>query len=161
MVVRLIDALSVWDKASSASHMVAAAGASHGDGMTNQPARELGTAGLVLTGLLAAFLLFLGIRGFLAPEAAARGFGIPLAAAADAVYIHIKAGRDLGIGAMLIALMISGRRGPLAGVIAASLIMPLNDCLHVMAAGRVGYALAIHGSAVVYGLVVLWVLRRR
>ncbi|MEO7733862.1 MAG: DUF4267 domain-containing protein [Kofleriaceae bacterium] len=128
---------------------------------TTQSSREIGTAAYVLTAVLAAFLLFLGLYGFLSPVAAARGFGIPLADPADAVYIAIKAGRDLGIGAMVIALLISGRRGPLFGLIAASVIIPLNDCAQVMATGRVGYGLAVHASAAAYGLVILWLLRRR
>jgi len=123
--------------------------------------RELTTTAYVLTGLLVAFLFLLALRGYLAPESAARGFGIPLAAARDDAFLFIKAGRDLSIGVMLIGLILAGKRGPLAAVIAASLIIPLNDCLQVIARGDVGYALGVHGSAVAYGLVVLWVLRRR
>jgi hypothetical protein len=117
----------------------------------------------VLTGALAAFMLFLGVRGFLAPESAARGFGIPLADAADAVYVHIKAGRDLSIGVMLAALLAMRQRAALTAMIAASMIMPLNDCAQVIASapGRVGYALAVHGSAVAYGVVLLVLLWRR
>jgi hypothetical protein len=142
----------------------------HAEAMTSGPLApagssrdELGTTLFILCAVLAAFMLFLGVRGYLGPESAARGFGIPLADLADAAFVRIKAGRDFSIGVILVALLVMRQRAALTAMIAASMIMPLNDCALVIASapGRVGYALAVHGSAVVYGAVVAWLLWRR
>ncbi|NRF93900.1 DUF4267 domain-containing protein [Paenibacillus frigoriresistens] len=59
-----------------------------------------------LVGVVTLLMLFLGVRGFIQPEAAIRGFGIPLHDTADSYLVHIKADRDLSIGIFLLALMV-------------------------------------------------------
>jgi hypothetical protein len=111
----------------------------------------------VLVVVLAAFLLLLAVRGALDPLGAAHGFGVDLAAPADAFYLHVKADRDLAI---------YRRPAPLALFVAATCIAPVIDCTLVALDphGSLGYALGVHGSAVVYGVVtaaLLWRAHRR
>jgi len=116
----------------------------------------------VLVIVLAAFLLLLAAMGFLAPLVAAHGFGVDLAAPADAFYLHVKADRDLALAAVLIALIAYARPAPLALFVGATCVAPVIDGLLVALdpRGHVGYALAVHGSAVVYGVVTVILLWR-
>jgi hypothetical protein len=109
----------------------------------------------VLTALIAAFMLFLAVGGFLQPLAAAKGFGLGLLDPADAVFLRIKAGRDLGVGLILVALLALRMRAALVLVVFAACVMPLVDCLVTSTSdrGSVPYALMVHGSAVAYCLV--------
>jgi hypothetical protein len=121
--------------------------------------RALTTA---LSWLLAAFMLFLGMRGLFTPISAATGFGFPLENAADAFYLQIKGDRDLGIGIAFVLLLLLKQRRAFTAVVAASTVMPLLDCAFVLAGGRVSsaYALSVHGSALVYGVLLIALLVR-
>jgi hypothetical protein len=116
--------------------------------------------GFVLVAALAAFMLFLGVRGFLDPIGAAHGFGADLAAAADGFYLHVKADRDLAIGLLLVALLAYRRLTPLVLAVATLFVAPIIDGTLVALHGRLGYALAVHGSAVAYGAITIAVLLR-
>ncbi|APR87894.1 hypothetical protein A7982_13243 [Minicystis rosea] len=119
----------------------------------------------ILGALGGAFMLFLAVRGFAQPVAAAQGFGLPLFDVGDAVLLYIKAGRDLGIGLMFVGLLALRMRVALGVVTLASSVMPLVDCLVTSISGRVSisYALMVHGSAVIYcvvaAVVMLWTPR--
>ncbi|WP_437332459.1 DUF4267 domain-containing protein [Sorangium sp. So ce394] len=119
----------------------------------------------ILGALGGAFMLFLAVNGFAQPVAAAQGFGLPLLDVGDAVFLHIKAGRDLGIGLMFVGLLALRMRTALGVVTLASSVMPLVDCLVTSTSGRcsVPYALMVHGSAAVYcvvaAVVMLWTPR--
>ncbi|HEU4730087.1 MAG TPA: DUF4267 domain-containing protein [Kofleriaceae bacterium] len=123
------------------------------------PARS---AAFVLVAVLAAFLLSLAVLGLFDPVGAAHGFGIDLAAPADAFYLHIKADRDLTLTAILVCLIVYGRAAPLALFVAAACIAPVFDGALVAhdPRGHAGYALAVHGSAAAYGVITLWLLWR-
>ena len=116
-----------------------------------EPVLRTGSVAFVLVALITAFMLFLGVRGMVDPISAAHGFGIDLASPLDAFYLHVKADRDLAIGAMLLALLLYRRPTPLALFVGASTIAPVLDCLLVALEprGHAGYALAVHGSAAV------------
>lgn len=117
----------------------------------------------VLVALLAAFMLFLAVYGFAVPIDAARGFGVGLLDAGDTAFVRIKAGRDLGLGLIFVALLGLRMRSALAAVVFAVSVSPLVDCLVTITTGResVAYALMVHGSAVVYGLVLGALLLRQ
>src|SRR5215813_3947414 len=120
----------------------------------------------VLVAILAAFLALLAVMGLFNPLGAAHGFGVDLAAPADAFYLHVKGDRDLALAGILIALMAYRRPAPLAMFVAVTCIAPVLDCSFVASdpRGGVAYALAVHGSAVVYGVVtaaLLWRAHRR
>jgi hypothetical protein len=117
----------------------------------------------ILGGVLAAFMFLLAARGFLVPAEAAHGFGIDIEAPADLFYLHIKAGRDLGWGLLFAGLLFLRQRAPLRVAVAAATACPLVDCVASILdpRGHVGYALAVHGSAAVFGVVLVALLRPR
>jgi len=116
----------------------------------------------LIAAALAAFMLFLGIRGLLAPEVAARGFGLTVVDPSDAVWLRIKGDRDviaaLGMGAFL------ALRWPraLGVLLLASLAAPLLDCIISLATPghNTGLALSVHGGATVLVAVLGVVLLR-
>jgi hypothetical protein len=134
----------------------------HLGGMSSWKPLAPRSAAFVLTAVLALFMFFLALRAFLQPEDAAAGFGLPLAASADAAWLHVKGGRDLAVGVLLTWLLALRERGALFVVIASALVIPVNDGLQVVARDgtRIAYALGVHGSAAAFAVVVLFLLRR-
>lgn len=126
--------------------------------MKNFSRLELGLG--VVLGL---FLLFLAFNGFAFPADAARGFGIAVVDPADLFYLHIKADRDLASGVVVLLLLALGERRALGAFVAAAMVQPILDMGLSMAdaRGHVGYALAVHGSAAVYGAILAVLLFRR
>src|SRR5690625_6455386 len=49
-------------------------------------------------------LIGLGVNGLIQPSVAAEAFGLPLSSSLDSVYVRVKAGRDLIVGAAAIIL---------------------------------------------------------
>jgi hypothetical protein len=143
--------------------MVAESDRRHVWSMQDQP-RDLipvRSAAFVMAALLGAFMAFLAINGALDPLRAAAGYGVPLAAPADAFYLLVKAGRDLAIAAAVFGLLRYRHAKPLAILVGTLMLAPICDMSLVMHAGRTGYALAVHGSAVAYGAVLVALLCRR
>ena len=119
------------------------------------PTWKLTSPSAVFVAVLAAFMLFLGVNGHLNPIPAAIGFGLPDTATSTAIvpWMHVKAGRDIGIGLMIVALLAARERRALGWLITVSMVMPITDALTILSNGAsVAYALAVHGSAVLYGL---------
>lgn len=116
----------------------------------------------VLVALLVAFMLLLAVRGLVDPIGAAHGYGIDLASPLDGFYLHVKADRDLTLGATFLALLLYRRPMPLALFTAACTIAPTLDCALVALdpRGHAGYALGVHGSAALYGIVTAYLLVR-
>lgn len=114
-----------------------------------------GSASFVLTGALALFMLFLGVRGLIAPLEAAKGFGLSLADAADTVWLQIKAGRDLCAGLSIATFLALRNTRTTAAFLLANVLIPLNDLLASLASPvhDTGYALAVHGGAATLMLV--------
>lgn len=103
----------------------------------------------VVTGLLALFMLFLAVRGLVAPAAAAQGFGLPLVDGGEAVWLTVKAGRDLCAGLSLVTFLALRNTRVMAAFLLANFLIPLND-LRVSLAAPVhdtAYALSVHGGA--------------
>ncbi len=113
--------------------------------------------------VLGLFLLFLALRGFVAPAEAARGFGIPVVDPADLFYLRVKADRDLSCAAALFVLMARRERRALGAFVGVATVQPLCDLVLSLAdaRGHAGYALAVHGSAALYCAVVAALLLRR
>lgn len=159
--------LSVWDKDERGSDMVGPDSRQHDQRMENTLTRPITAARapleLWMTALLVAFLLLLTASALFAPVASATGFGIPLANPLDAFYFRVKGDRDLATAIAIIALACLRERRALGWLIAASTLEPIFDaCLSIAdARGHLGYALAVHGSAALYGAVLSWRLLRR
>lgn len=147
--------------------MVALGARQHSGRMENtltQPTMTArGSLELWMTLLLAAFLLLLAANAFFAPIHNASGFGIPLADPLDAFYFRVKGDRDLAFGAAVLALLCLRERRALGWLVAAATLAPICDAFLSIAdpRGHLGYALAVHGSAALYGALLSWRLLRR
>jgi hypothetical protein len=126
----------------------------------NQPL-ETRSVVFVLGVLLAAFLFFLAYFAFFVDVKAAAGFGLPLTAVEDAAWLHVKGGRDLAVGIMVTGALLLRDRRMLAVMVLGAIVVPINDGMQVaLQTGRIGYALGVHGSAALYGAVMLALLGR-
>ncbi|MGO4269754.1 DUF4267 domain-containing protein [Paenibacillus sp. TAF58] len=113
-----------------------------------------------LVGVITLLMTYLGVKGFIQPEAAIRDFGIPLHDAADKYLVHIKADRDLFIGIFLLALMVLRMRKALLVGMFISVLMPIIDATLVVTNAVDKTPSWIHLITAVYGLVVGWMLYR-
>ncbi|KRE48927.1 DUF4267 domain-containing protein [Paenibacillus sp. Soil724D2] len=113
-----------------------------------------------LVSVVALLMLFIGVRGFIQPEAAIRDFGIPLHDSADRYLVYIKADRDLFIGIFLLTLMVLRMRKALLVVMFTSILMPIIDASLVLTNATVKTPSWIHIVTAVYLFVVGWLLYR-
>ncbi|MDU0201795.1 MULTISPECIES: DUF4267 domain-containing protein [Paenibacillus] len=113
-----------------------------------------------LVGVVTLLMFFLGVKGFITPEAAIRDFGLPLHDVSDKYLVHIKADRDLFIGIFLLALMVLRMRKAMLVVMLTSIVMPIIDALLVITIAADKTPSWIHIVTAVYGLVVGWMLYR-
>jgi hypothetical protein len=100
-------------------------------------------------------MLFLGVRGLIAPLVAADGFGLPVADGGDAVWLQIKAGRDLCAGLSLVAFLALRNTRVMALFLLTTAAIPVNDMVVSLSAPvhHTAYALSVHGGAAVLMLV--------
>jgi Domain of unknown function (DUF4267) len=113
---------------------------------------------------LAAFMAFLGVRGLLAPRAAAEGFGLSLASPRDRVWLRIKGGRDLAAALAIGGFLALRQPRALGAMLLANLVSPSVDLLTSLTAPRhkTGYALGVHGgAAAAVGMLGIALLRRQ
>ncbi|MBM7569503.1 DUF4267 domain-containing protein [Paenibacillus sacheonensis] len=113
-----------------------------------------------LVGVVTLLMLYLGIRGFVQPEAAIREYGLPLHDAADNDLVYIKANRDLFIGFFLLVLMILRMRKALLVAMFTSILMPTVDAILVITNATDKTPSWIHIVSAVYGVVVGCLLYR-
>jgi hypothetical protein len=102
-----------------------------------------------MSATLAAFMLFLGVRGLLAPETAAHGFGFGLADPGDAVWLQIKGDRDVSVALGMGAFLALRWRRALGALLLSSIVAPLLDCIiSLLTPGHdTALALSMHGGA--------------
>lgn len=117
---------------------------------------------LGLAAVLGLFLLFLALRGFVVPAEAASGFNIPVVDSADLFYLRVKADRDLSSAAALFLLIALRERRALGAFVGVATVQPLCDLALSLtdARGHAGFALAVHGSAAPYCVVLAALLLR-
>jgi Domain of unknown function (DUF4267) len=122
----------------------------------------LTTIATVIAGLLGLGILFIGVRGLVAPGDAA-GFGIPGTRTDDPnfrAWLSVKAARDLGLGIVLFVLMIATTADALGWFLIASAVIPVGDMLIVLRnKGPKAAAYGVHGATaavmVVVGVILL------
>jgi hypothetical protein len=105
----------------------------------------------LFTLLMGGFMLFLSLNAVRDPISAARGFGLPDSGSEVIPWLYIKAGRDLGLALAMFALVAIRQRQAAGAFVLACIVMPTVDALTVLHGGAsLAFALAVHGSAVVY-----------
>ncbi len=114
------------------------------------------TIGYVLTGLLAAAIIFIGGRFVVAPRVAAAGYGVlpDLNQPGAGAYLSVKGVRDIATGLFVIILMAVGATHLLGWEILAASIIPIADAAIVLRnGGSKSIAYAVHGGTAAIMLV--------
>ncbi|MET8117956.1 DUF4267 domain-containing protein [Micromonospora sp. NPDC005189] len=103
----------------------------------------------VLAGLIGAGIIFMGVRAFWAPQAAA-GFGIPDTPTGDRTFqawLSVKAVRDIASGIFLFILLVGATPHLLGCFMLAAAGIPVGDALIVLRSNGPKVAIyGIHGA---------------
>lgn len=132
--------------------------------MTHEDYLKANTTIFWLIALIAAGLIFIGIRFIVAPMVGANGFGVPVDGTQTFAYLWAKGTRDIvsGLLLLLILWLKVSRRGLAAFIFIASLT-PIGDALNVYA--NVGTsnitALMIHSGTALFAIILAIILLRR
>lgn len=120
------------------------------------------SASFWMTLLVAAGIIFVGIRFIVSPQAGASGFGIPFSSEADIAFGRIKGIRDIFSGLVLLPLLFLGMRRATAWAFTAATIVPASDCLIILATnGPLDIQhLLVHGLTAVYMVITSFLLFR-
>jgi len=117
-----------------------------------------------LVALIAAGIIFIGVRFIVSPLVGATGFGVPVAENQTFAYLWAKGTRDIVSGLFLIVfLWLKVSRRVLAAFIFVASLIPIGDMLNVYA--NVGAsnlaALMIHGGTALFMIMLAtFVLRK-
>jgi hypothetical protein len=108
----------------------------------------------VLAVVLDLFVVFIGARFLLAPQAAAAGYGVPAKPDGDGAYLTIKGWRDVSYGILGLALLaFVGARAEAWFMLVVALV-PLSDALIVLRnGGTKAVAFGIHFATAVVVLI--------
>jgi Domain of unknown function (DUF4267) len=100
------------------------------------------------------FIVFIGARFLLAPQAAAAGYGVPAKPAGDSAYLTVKGLRDLSLGIMGLALLAFVGASAEAWFMLGAALIPLGDMLIVLRhGGTKAVAFGVHFATAVIVLV--------
>ena len=117
----------------------------------------------ILTIIIGAGIIFIGIREFLQPAIGAQGYGVPLQNPNDAPFLAIKAARDIATG--IVALSVLAQRNPktLATAMAALTLIPILDGLIVFSHAQWIFTpiILIHWGTAAVMLIIVALLRRK
>lgn len=115
----------------------------------------------LLTIVVGLGIIFIGIREFFEPGAAARGFGVPLLDPRDGDLLAIKAARDVASGVLALTFLGLRDRLFLSCTIAALTLIPIFDGLIVYrhAAWTFTPIILIHWGTAALMLVIVALLR--
>ena len=105
--------------------------------------------GYALSGLIAAAILFLGVRFWLAPATASAAFGIadsPPPSTGFAAWLSVKGTRDIASGLFVILLMASGSPHLLGQFMLVASLIAFGDMATVLrSGGSRALAFGMHG----------------
>ena len=114
------------------------------------------TVGYVLSGLIAATILFLGARFWLSPATASAAFGIagsPPPSTGLTAWLSVKGTRDIAAGLFVILLMINGSPRLLGEFMLVASLIAFGDMATVLrSGGSKALAFGMHGLT---GLVIV------
>jgi hypothetical protein len=109
--------------------------------------------GYVLSGLIAATIIFLGARFWAAPVAASAGFGIagsPPPSSGFAAWLSVKGTRDIVSGLFVIMLMVNRTPAVLGEFMLLASLIAFGDMITVLRShGSRSLAYGMHGATAV------------
>jgi Domain of unknown function (DUF4267) len=112
------------------------------------------TTAYVLAIVLDVFVLFIGLRFLLAPQAAAAGYGVPAKKEGDAAYLTVKGLRDASYGILGLALLAFAGAHAEAWFMLVVALSPLGDTAIVLRnGGTKATAFGIHFATAVVVLI--------
>ncbi|MEE6177247.1 DUF4267 domain-containing protein [Mycobacterium sp. 050134] len=104
--------------------------------------------GYTLAGLLAAGIIFIGVRFLVAPRVAAAGYGVlpDLDRPGVGAYLSVKGIRDIATGLFVIILVAANQTHLVGWIILAATVIPLADAAIVLRnGGSRSIAWGVHG----------------
>jgi len=106
------------------------------------------TSGYILSGVISAGIIFIGLRFFLTPYTAATDFGVAVAPDVHwSAFLSVKAIRDIASGLFIAILMLTRSPHVLGWFMLAATLIPLTDATIVLNHdGAKTIAYRIHGS---------------
>jgi hypothetical protein len=111
----------------------------------------------VLAGLIGAGIIFIGVRAFWVPRAAA-GFGIPGTRTEDPTFqawLSVKSVRDIASGVFIFIMLVGATPQLLGWFMLAAAGMPVGDALIVLRSkGPRAIAYGVHGATAVVMMVI-------
>jgi hypothetical protein len=103
------------------------------------------TIGVVLAVLGSLFIVYVGVRYLLTPQAMAAAFGLP-AWPHDDGFLRVKGIRDVVSGLVILVVLAGGTRRVLGWVLLAGALTPLGDMVLVLTSGgSPATAFGVHG----------------
>ncbi|HEX3787899.1 MAG TPA: DUF4267 domain-containing protein [Pseudonocardiaceae bacterium] len=101
-----------------------------------------------LTVLLAAGIIFVGLRYLTAPAASATTFGLPeWPAGAALAWLNVKGVRDIASGLIPLALLATGQATALGCFLLVATVIPIGDALTILRyRGSKALAYGMHGG---------------
>ena len=117
----------------------------------------------ILTIIIGAGIIFIGIREFFQPQIGAQGYGVPLQDPHDAPFLAIKAARDIATGILALTFLAQRDRRILASAIAALTLIPVLDGLIVFSHAQWIFTpiILIHWGTAAVMLAIVALLRRK
>ena len=118
--------------------------------------------GYSLSGLIAAGIIFIGVRFYWGPAAASRDFGIansPATSTGFTAWLSVKGTRDIASGLLVALLMANGSPRLLGEFLVVASLIPLGDAASVLrSGGKKAAAFGIHGATAVIMLATATIL---
>jgi hypothetical protein len=117
-----------------------------------------------LVALIAAGIIFIGVRFLLAPRPAAADFGVPASETERSTYLWAKGTRDIVSGLLVAGLLwLKVSKEVLATFLYIAALIPIGDLLNVYAQLRTKNvpALLMHGGTAVFMCVLASLLLRQ
>ena len=114
----------------------------------------LTTIASIVSGVIGIAIILLGFRFLWTPQAAAAGFGIPVAPRGAQPltntpypWLYVKGVRDVASGIFTFLLLANGAPHPLGAFMAAASLIPIGDAVILLrSGGSRAIAFGIHGA---------------
>ena len=118
------------------------------------------TLASIVSGVIGVGIMLIGARFFLAPQAAAAGYGVPaelpgakVSAGIPYPWLHAKGVRDIASGIFIVILLVNRAPHLLGAFMAAASLIPVGDAVIVLRNGGTrAAAFGIHGATAAVAL---------
>ena len=107
----------------------------------------------IVSGVIGAAIILIGVRFLLAPQAAAAGYGLPAPPGSPHSWLYVKGVRDVVSGIFIFILLANRALHLLGAFMAAASLIPIGDAVIVLRGGGTrAVAFGIHGTTAAVAL---------